>query len=82
MVAVGAAKLPITLPTDGTTAILFGTAQGTYTGTIPTEFGLLTEVTEMYLNANDLTGTIPTELGLARSGWSTRVSSKRGQTRC
>jgi len=34
-----------------------------YTGTIPTEFGLLTGATGLYLSDNSLTGTLPTELG-------------------
>ena len=33
-------------------------------GTIPSEFGLLSSMTGMYLPVNNLTGTIPTELGL------------------
>lgn len=33
-------------------------------GTIPTELGLLTELTRLGLNTNQLTGTIPSELGL------------------
>ena len=34
------------------------------TGTIPTEFGLLTGLTYVTLGSNDLTGTIPTEFAL------------------
>ena len=58
---VGVATLPTTLPTTKTTAIRYD--QGGYTGTIPTEFGLLTKVTEMSLKENDLSGAIPTQLG-------------------
>ena len=60
-VAVEAAALPTSLPTTNTTAIVY--SREGYIGTIPTEFGLLTEVTDMYLNANDLAGAIPTQLG-------------------
>lgn len=31
-------------------------------GTIPTEFGRLTDLTHLYLSSTDLTGTIPSEL--------------------
>ena len=34
-----------------------------HTGTIPTQYGMLTEVTEFNLGGNSLTGTIPTEIG-------------------
>ena len=34
------------------------------TGTIPTEFGLLTALTGLMLNRNGLSGTLPTQLGL------------------
>jgi hypothetical protein len=61
LMAVGAATLPTTLPTTDTTAIDY--SYGGYNGTIPTEFGLLTKVTEMFLGENDLTGAIPTQLG-------------------
>ena len=54
--------LPTTLPTTKTTAIDY--SLGGYTGTIPTEFGLLTKVTEVSLRENALTGAIATELGL------------------
>ncbi|KAI8822813.1 hypothetical protein BJ741DRAFT_86809 [Chytriomyces cf. hyalinus JEL632] len=33
------------------------------TGTIPTELGQLTSLTQLYLSSNQLTGSIPTELG-------------------
>ena len=58
---IGVATLPTTLPTTKTTAIRYD--QGGYTGTIPTEFGLLTKVTELSLTENDLSGAIPTQLG-------------------
>ena len=61
-VAVEAAALPTSLPTTNTTAIVY--SREGYIGTIPTEFGLLTEVTDLSLFANALTGTIPTQLGL------------------
>ena len=34
-----------------------------YTGTIPTQFGRLTDATIFNLGTNDMTGTVPTELG-------------------
>ena len=58
MAVAGATTLPTMLPTTGTTVVSHG--QGGYTGTIPTEFGLLTKVTELDLNLNYLSGTIPT----------------------
>jgi hypothetical protein len=33
-------------------------------GTIPTEFGLMTALKELRVEANSLTGTLPTEFGL------------------
>ena len=36
---------------------------GGYSGTIPTQFGLLTELTELNLGRNSLGGTIPTQMG-------------------
>ena len=62
LTAVGAATLPTTLPVKGTTAVACNL--GGFTGTIPTEFGLLTKVTEVNLMKNYLTGAIATELGL------------------
>mmetsp|Transcript_77065 Transcript_77065/g.221385 ORF Transcript_77065/g.221385 Transcript_77065/m.221385 type:complete len:106 (-) Transcript_77065:966-1283(-) len=54
--------LPTTLPVDKT-SIDYGS--GEYTGTIPTEFGLLTNlVGALYLFDNELTGTVPSQLGL------------------
>ena len=52
--AVGVTTLPTTLPTTDTTVISY-TERG-YTGTIPTEFGLLTKVTFVDLTLNQLTG--------------------------
>ena len=34
-----------------------------FTGTIPTEYGLLTGLTSMALNRNSLNGTLPTQIG-------------------
>ena len=34
------------------------------TGTIPTQFGLLTKLIELKLNNNDLGGSVPSQLGL------------------
>lgn len=56
----GDQSLPTTLPT-ATTSIDYN--QLDYTGTIPTEFGTLTKVTELNLGRNSLGGTIPTQLG-------------------
>ena len=53
--------LPTTLPVVGTTAINYGSCG--FSGTIPTEFGLLTKSTVLSLNDNTLTGAIPTQLG-------------------
>mmetsp|Transcript_107680 Transcript_107680/g.313280 ORF Transcript_107680/g.313280 Transcript_107680/m.313280 type:complete len:208 (+) Transcript_107680:367-990(+) len=53
--------LPTTLPVEDTVKISY--SYKSYTGTIPTEFGELTKLTEMQLNSNSLTGHIPTELG-------------------
>jgi hypothetical protein len=57
---VGATTLPTTLPITDTTAIRY--SQRGYTGTIPTEFGVLTKVTYLDLMASRLTGMIPTQL--------------------
>ena len=54
--------LPTALPM-ATTSIYYGSAGKT--GTIPTEFGLLSNMKgPVYLHNNKLTGTVPTELGL------------------
>jgi hypothetical protein len=37
---------------------------GGYTGLIPTQYGLLTDLTSLGLASNELTGTIPSQLGL------------------
>ena len=44
------------------TATLYADKNG-LSGTIPTEMGLLTELTDIDFDKNALTGTIPTELG-------------------
>ena len=54
--------LPTTLPVVGTTAINYGSCG--FSGTIPTEFGLLTGISGLHLDENYLSGTIPTEFGL------------------
>ena len=53
-------SLPTTLPTA--TKVIDYNQLG-YTGTIPTQFGNLGEVTSLNLGRNSLTGTIPTQLG-------------------
>ena len=56
------ATLPTSLPT-GTTSLSYGNAG--YSGTIPTQFGLLTNmVGPASLHENGLTGVVPTQLGL------------------
>lgn len=55
-------RLPVTLPTT-TTEVNYHDNGYTYTGTIPTEFGVLTAVTQLNLASNQLSGSIPTELG-------------------
>ena len=55
-----AATLPATLPTN--TRTIDYTAEG-YSGTIPTEFGLLTEAIQFNIAWNAITGPIPTEIG-------------------
>ena len=42
---------------------LSGMSSAGFTGTIPTEFGLLTRLTSMGLNSNSLNGTLPTQIG-------------------
>lgn len=61
LAGVEAATLPTTLPVKDTIFIEYGN-EG-YSGTIPTEFGLLTELTTLNLRENSLTGAVPTELG-------------------
>ena len=58
--AVHADQLPTNL--DPTTVAIALNGQA-YTGTIPTEFGLLTLVTSTQLQQNTLTGGIPTQIG-------------------
>ena len=55
-----AAPLPTTLPVTDTTSIEYDGLG--YTGTIPTELGLLTKLTFLSLSVNSLSGTIPTQL--------------------
>lgn len=55
------AELPTTEPVHTTHMAL--NKRG-YTGTIPTQFGLLTRVKSFSIAHNTLTGTVPTELGL------------------
>ena len=72
------APLPTALPTTNTTSIDYN--EQDYTGTIPTEFGLLTAATSLDLGKNTLTGTMPTELGLltATSSFSVLYNSLSG----
>ena len=51
--------LPTNLPTNTTSLSSDYYNDKGYTGTIPTEFGLMTAVTEFNLGNNELTGTIP-----------------------
>ena len=53
-------RIPTTLPTSTT---ILDIGNGGFTGTIPTELGLLTELTRLNLKRNSLEGAIPTELG-------------------
>ena len=57
---VAAAQLPTTLPT-ATTSIDYSSQQ--YTGTMPTEFGRLTDLTSLNVGGNELTGRVPSEIG-------------------
>ena len=57
----GAQQLPTDLDASTTTSIAFNGLA--YTGTIPTEFGLLTGVTSFNAYENTLTGPIPSEIG-------------------
>jgi len=56
------------LPTASTTQVDFATGYSNnqdYTGTIPTQYGLLSQVTLMNFHSNNaITGTLPSELGL------------------
>mmetsp|Transcript_87406 Transcript_87406/g.248124 ORF Transcript_87406/g.248124 Transcript_87406/m.248124 type:complete len:775 (-) Transcript_87406:3925-6249(-) len=54
--------LPVGLPTSATTYIDLN--ERNHTGTIPTEFGLLTLTTELSVEKNSLTGSIPSEIGM------------------
>lgn len=58
-------RLPTTLPTSGTKYLL-GFEGAEFKGPIPTQFGYLTEITEINLKGNSLSATIPTELGMFR----------------
>mmetsp|Transcript_37241 Transcript_37241/g.100721 ORF Transcript_37241/g.100721 Transcript_37241/m.100721 type:complete len:1496 (-) Transcript_37241:574-5061(-) len=58
----GAQQLPTDLDASSTTSIAFNGLA--YTGTIPTEFGLLTGVTSFEAQENSITGSIPSEIGL------------------
>ena len=59
-------KLPTTLPTSGT-RYLAGFERGDFTGSIPTQYGQLTEITAIDLRENSLSAAIPTELGKLKS---------------
>ena len=64
--------MPTSLPVPETTTLAYN--QKGYSGTIPSQLGLLTKLTdEINLGRNSLTGTIPSELGAltgAKSGGS------------
>jgi len=53
-------SLPTSIPTF---AIKLSFDSASITGTIPTQYGLLTEVTEFILRSNFIQGTIPSEMG-------------------
>ena len=53
-------QLPTTLPATDTMTVNCAT-EG-YSGTIPTEFGLLTKLTELSVTNNWLTGAVPTQV--------------------
>ena len=55
-------NLPTVLPSS-TTIQITGFDQKSFTGTIPTQWGLLTIVSEMNIGSNKLTGSVPTQLG-------------------
>jgi len=65
---------PTSLPT-ATTAIDYGTAG--YTGTLPTQVGYLTDITEFYMPRNTLTGVLPTQLGQLEKAEKFMVYSNR-----
>ena len=59
----GAEPIPTTTPVD-TTEISWGGTGDTYSGTVPTELGLLTKVTSLAMsNLGPVTGPVPSELG-------------------
>ena len=68
---VAAAQLPTTLPT-ATTSISYSSQQ--YTGTMPTEFGRLTDLTNLNVAGNELTGRVPSEIGALTKMSSNMVS--------
>ena len=53
---------PTTLPTD-TTDIIVSPYDYAYSGSLPSELGILTKLTHIDLEYNYLTGTLPSELG-------------------
>lgn len=54
-------ELPTSLPSTLTTNVVYNS--DSYTGTIPTQYGLLTNLQRLLLQSNELTGPVPTELG-------------------
>ena len=64
-VAHGEQPLPTTLPAAGTTSLDFATGiSNDYTGTTPTQYGLLSLVTTLKMHSNNgVIGTLPSELG-------------------
>ena len=65
---VTATPLPTSLPTATTSLVYDHDGTGwAYNGTIPTELGLLTEVTTFQLTNQDVTGTIPTQASPSRA---------------
>ena len=55
-----AATLPVSLPSANTYIIDYGGGQ--WSGTVPTQFGLLSLCTEMNLGSNQITGSLPTQV--------------------
>lgn len=53
---------PLDISANWTDMINFSLLGADFTGTIPTEIGLLTNTRFLFLGLNDLTGTLPTEL--------------------